>query len=103
MKGLFVVSGTAVAGAVLLVSVAGSLLPQSVDVSGSVLIDAPRMEIWELASDFEGAFEDSNPAHRGTAVLSEPGTSLRDGTVARRQNDFRSRRGRVRPQLNKGE
>lgn len=49
-----------------------------VDISESVLIDAEPKEIWSLATDFEGAFENSNPAHRGTKILSRPKRPFRD-------------------------
>jgi len=49
-------------------------------VSTSVHVkNATREEAWDLLSDFEGVWENSNPAHRGTKVLSEPKRPLRDG------------------------
>lgn len=44
-----------------------------------VLVRAGRKEAWELLSDFEGVWEPSNPAHRGTKVLDEPKTPIRGG------------------------
>lgn len=85
MRRLLVFAGSALAAVVLFVVAIGTLLPQTVDVSASTMIDAPRAEIWRMASDFEGAFEDSNPAHRGTTVLSTPKTPLRDGLRFRQE------------------
>ena len=50
-----------------------------IEVSNSVDVDTTREAAWDLLSDFEGVWEDSNPAHRGTKVLSEPKRPLRDG------------------------
>ena len=52
MRRLFVVAGSAVAGIALFVFAIGALTPQSVDVSASVLIDAPRAAIYRLAAPF---------------------------------------------------
>jgi len=41
-----------------------------IQVSNSVDVDTTREAAWDLLSDFEGVWEDSNPAHRGTKVLS---------------------------------
>lgn len=79
--------------------VLGRLVPQSVDVSASVVIDAPREAIWQLASDFEGAFEDSNPSHRGTIVLSEPKEPLRDGLRFRQEEYVGGLRGVLRGEV----
>lgn len=99
MRRLFVFTGTVVAGTILLVSVAGVLLPQSVDVSASVMIDAPRAEIWRIASDFEGAFEASNSEHDGTTVLSTPKAPLRDGLRFRQQEFVGGFRGELAAEL----
>lgn len=48
-------------------------------VTNHVDVDAHRDEAWELISDFEGVWEPSNPAHRGTKVLDEPKQPIRDG------------------------
>jgi hypothetical protein len=40
---------------------------------------ASAERIWDLISDFEGVWENSNPAHCGTRVLSEPKRPIRDG------------------------
>ncbi|MGJ3252324.1 MAG: SRPBCC family protein [Elainellaceae cyanobacterium] len=48
-------------------------------VSNFVDVNATREDAWDLLSDFEGVWENSNPAHRGTKVLSEPKRPLRDG------------------------
>lgn len=87
MRRFLVYAGAFAAGTILFVLFIGAAVPQSVDVAASVLIDAPRAEIWRLASDFEGAFEDSNPEHDGTTVLSEPKTPLRAG-LRFRQSEY---------------
>lgn len=61
---------------VLLFGISRQQLP--VDTTQSVIIEADREDIWEIAIDFEGAFENSNPAHRGTEILSEPKQPFRD-------------------------
>lgn len=50
-----------------------------IQVSNSADGNTTREAAWDLLSDFEGVWEDSNPAHRGTKVLSEPKRPLRDG------------------------
>lgn len=50
-----------------------------IDVTESVDIHAPAEQIWEFISDFEGNWEDSNPEHDGTLVLSDPKYPLRNG------------------------
>lgn len=50
-----------------------------IDVTESVNIHASAEQIWEFASDFERNWEDSNPEHDGTRVLSDPKYPLRDG------------------------
>lgn len=62
--------------ALLIVGISRQNLP--VDTTQAVFIDASREAIWQMASDFEGAFEDSNPAHKGTEILSEPKQPFRD-------------------------
>jgi hypothetical protein len=87
------------AAVALFVVAIGTLVPQTVDVSASTMIDAPRAEIWRVASDFEGAFEDSNPAHRGTTVLSDPETPLRDGLRFRQEEYVGGLRGVLEAEL----
>lgn len=50
-----------------------------VDVTESVSIEAPQELIWEAMQDFEGNWEESNPEHDGTRILSELKTPLRNG------------------------
>lgn len=50
-----------------------------IEVSNSVAVDTTREAAWDLISDFEGVWEPSNPAHRGTKVLNEPKQPIRDG------------------------
>lgn len=45
----------------------------------SVDIEASSEATWDLLSDFEGAWERSNPAHRGCRVLSDPKRPIREG------------------------
>jgi hypothetical protein len=99
MRGLYVYLSSAVAGVVISVRVAGSVLPQSVDVSASAMIEAPGAEVWRIASDFEGAFEGSNPSHRGTTVLSDPKTPLRDGLRFRQEEYVGGLRGVLEAEL----
>lgn len=62
------------AGLIFLISL--RLMP--IDTTQSVIINSSRESIWKLATDFEGAFENSNPAHRGTEILSQPKQPFRD-------------------------
>lgn len=48
-------------------------------VTNTTKVAARPAEAWELLQDFEGVWEESNPAHRGTKVLTEPKRPLRDG------------------------
>lgn len=50
-----------------------------IKVTNSVFVDTTREKAWDLISDFEGVWEPSNPAHRGTKVLDEPKRPIRDG------------------------
>lgn len=50
-----------------------------IEVTNSVTVDTTREAAWNLISDFEGIWEPSNPAHRGTKVLDEPKRPIRDG------------------------
>lgn len=50
-----------------------------IEVSNSVDVDSTPQTAWDLLSDFEGVWEESNPAHCGTKVLTEPKRPLRDG------------------------
>ncbi|MGS4947546.1 hypothetical protein ACVDG3_18880 [Meridianimarinicoccus sp. RP-17] len=99
MRRPLVFAGSALVAVVLFVIAIGTLLPQTVDVSASTMIDAPRAEIWRVASDFEGAFEDSNPAHRGTTVLSDPKAPLRDGLRFRQEEYVGGLRGVLEAEL----
>lgn len=54
MRRPLVFAGSALAAVALFVVAIGTLVPQTVDVSASTMIDAPRAEIWRVASDFEG-------------------------------------------------
>ena len=92
-------AGSALAAVVMSVVAIGTLLPQTVDVNASTMIDAPCAEIWRFASDFEGAFEDSNPAHRGTTVLSDPKAPLRDGLRFRQEEYVGGLRGVLEAEL----
>lgn len=49
------------------------------EVANAVEVEASDEAAWELISDFEGAWEASNPSHRGTKVLSEPKRPVREG------------------------
>lgn len=49
------------------------------EVTNSVSVNCPRDAAWDLISDFEGVWEPSNPAHRGTKVLDEPKRLIRHG------------------------
>jgi hypothetical protein len=68
MRGLPAYLGFAVAGVVVSVLVAGSLLPHTVDVSVSAIFEAPRAEIWRIASEFEA--RSRPPIHRTAAPSS---------------------------------
>lgn len=50
-----------------------------IEVKNSVSVDCSRETAWDLISDFEGVWEPSNPAHRGTEVLDDPKQPIRDG------------------------
>ncbi|QFT61904.1 hypothetical protein [Roseivivax sp. THAF30] len=99
MRRPLVLAGSTLAAVVMFVVAIGTLVPQTVDVSASSMIDAPRAEIWRVASDFEGAFEDSNPAHRGTTVLSDPKAPLRDGLRFRQEEYVGGLRGVLEAEL----
>jgi|GEM_PF-520340 hypothetical protein len=53
--------------------------PRKVDVTESVVVDAPRTEIWGAVTDFEGIFHRANDAHILTEITSLPGTGFVDG------------------------
>lgn len=50
-----------------------------IEVTNCVYANASREAAWDLISDFEGVWEPSSPAHRGTKVLDEPKQPIRDG------------------------
>jgi hypothetical protein len=99
MRSVLAVFGVTFSGLAGLVLVLGTALPQRVDVSAAVVIDAPRAEIWRLASDFEGAFEESNLEHDGTTVLSSPKAPLRDGLRFRQREYVGGLRGVLKAEL----
>lgn len=51
----------------------------TIDTTHSIVIDADPSTVWEYVTDLEGHFEDSNPDHAGTWVLSAAKEPLRDG------------------------
>ena len=53
--------------------------PRKVDVTESVVVNAPRADIWQAVTDFEGTFHRSNDAHILTEVTSRQGTGFVDG------------------------
>lgn len=51
----------------------------TIDETESVTVRAAAEDVWAFISDFEGNWEDSNPEHDGTRVLTDPKRPLRDG------------------------
>lgn len=64
--------------AVIVTSVIATPPNSSIEVIESVTINAPVDSVWNVVTDFEGAFEQSNPDHRGTKILSAPKVPFRD-------------------------
>ena len=62
----------------LLVFLYGNFNPREIDTTQAVLINSSPEEVWQYASDFEGAFECSNSDHAGTEILSDPEQPFRD-------------------------
>lgn len=56
-----------------------SFNPRKVDVTESVVVNAPTAAIWQAVTDFEGTFHRSNEAHISTEVMSRPGTGFVGG------------------------
>ncbi|WP_107669966.1 hypothetical protein [Cyanothece sp. BG0011] len=50
-----------------------------INVTNVIQVNSSRKQAWELISDFEGVWENSNPAHQGTKVLSQSKRPLRNG------------------------
>lgn len=50
-----------------------------IQVVNSVEVAATREAVWELISDFEGAWQESHPDHEGTIVLSKYKRAICDG------------------------
>ena len=56
----------------------GNFNPREIDTTQTILIKSSPEQVWKYASDFEGAFERSNPDHAGTEILSDPEQPFRD-------------------------
>lgn len=56
----------------------GNFNPREIDTTQTVHIRSSPEQVWQYASDFEGAFERSNSAHAGTEILSDPEQPFRD-------------------------
>ena len=69
----------------LLLFLYGNFNPREIDTTQSILIKSSPEEVWQYASDFEGAFERSNSAHAGTEILSEPEQPFRDSLRFKQQ------------------
>lgn len=56
----------------------GNFNPRKIDTTQTILIKSSAEEVWQYASDFEGAFERSNSDHAGTEIISDPEQPFRD-------------------------
>ena len=59
----------------------GNFNPRKIDTTQTILINSSPEEVWQYASDFEGAFERSNSEHAGTEILSVPEQPFRDSLL----------------------